>query len=162
MTPGTQDRRFKVSWSVSAHARRLLTLALAGLAVAVLTQRAAFAAAAAPAVVLLTAWRRDRPERIRVLLRPTTLRVHENEQAAIHAMIAGTGDFTVDLLLRPAEAVEMPDRARRAVTPAPGAAAPLAGPPAAWVALPIRDAAPRCRCRSWSGAGGAAGSAPRK
>ena len=111
MTAQPQDRKVRLSWSVSGHARRLLTLALAGLAVAVITQRPAFAAAAAPAVVLLTAWRRDRPERIGVSLRPTALRVFENEHAAIDATISGTGDFSVDLLLRPAEAVETPGRA---------------------------------------------------
>ncbi len=122
MTAQAQDRRVRLSWSVSGHARRLLTLALAALAVAVITQRAAFAAAAAPAVVLLTAWRRDRPERIGVSLRSTALRVYENEQAAINATISGTGGFSVELLLHPAKAVEMPDRATATATASAGTA----------------------------------------
>ena len=60
MTAQGRGRQVELSWSFSAHARRLLTLALSGLAVAVITQRPAFAAAAAPAMVLLAAWRRDR------------------------------------------------------------------------------------------------------
>jgi uncharacterized protein (DUF58 family) len=106
------DPQLPLSWSFSSHARRLLTFALAGLAVAVITQRPEFAAAAAPAVLLLTAWRRDRPERIGVSLRCSAIRVNENEQASIEATVSGSGEFSVDLLLRPAEGVEMPARAR--------------------------------------------------
>jgi uncharacterized protein (DUF58 family) len=117
---GTQDRKVKLSWSVSAHARRLLTFALAGLIVAVITHQAAFAAAAGPAVVLLTAWRRDRPAHILVGVRSTALRVNESEQAAVIVTITGTSGFSVDLLPRPADAVEMPDRAVLSATEVAG------------------------------------------
>jgi uncharacterized protein (DUF58 family) len=134
MTAQGRGRQVELSWSFSAHARRLLTLALSGLAVAVITQRPAFAAAAAPAMVLLAAWRRDRPEDIRVRLQLTAIRVYENEHSAIDATLGGTADFSVELLLHAADAVEMPDRPRvarpdasRAQTAAGGTAAGAAG-----------------------------------
>jgi len=117
---GTQDRKVKLSWSVSAHAQRLLTFALAGLIVAVITHRAAFVAAAGPAVVLLTAWRRDRPAHILVGVRSTALRVNEGEQAAVIVTITGTSGFSLDVLPRPADAVEMPDRAVLSATEVAG------------------------------------------
>ena len=46
-----------LSWRISGHARRLLTLAVAGLAIAVGTGRPEFAGLAAPAVLLLAAGR---------------------------------------------------------------------------------------------------------
>ena len=51
----------EVRWTLSRHARRLLTLAAAGLFVAVLTRRAEFAGLAAPALLLLGAGRPSRP-----------------------------------------------------------------------------------------------------
>ena len=55
---GSDDaREYRVSWSLSGHARRLLTLALAGLVIAALTGRPEFAGVAAPAVLLLATWR---------------------------------------------------------------------------------------------------------
>ncbi len=57
---------YRVSWSLSGHARRLLTLALTGLAAAVITGRAEFAGLAAPAVLLLAAWRPGRPATVTV------------------------------------------------------------------------------------------------
>jgi hypothetical protein len=46
----------KVRWTLSRHAGRLVTLALAGLVIAVISGRPEFAGAAAPAVLLLAAW----------------------------------------------------------------------------------------------------------
>jgi uncharacterized protein (DUF58 family) len=111
---GTEPHAGKtaLSWSYSSHARRLLSFALAGLVIAILTQRPVFAATAAPAAVLLTAFRRDRPARIGVIVRVSTLRVSENEQARIDVEITGAEGFTAELLLRPGGGVEMPERAR--------------------------------------------------
>ena len=52
-----------VRWGLSAHARRLVTLALAGLIIAIVTRRAEFAGLAAPALLLLATWRSDRAGR---------------------------------------------------------------------------------------------------
>ena len=49
-----------LSWSLTRHARRLLTLALAGLGIAIATGRPEFAGVAAPAVLLLATWHRQR------------------------------------------------------------------------------------------------------
>ena len=46
-----------LQWNLSRHARRLLTLALAGLALALVTRRPEFAGVAAPALLLLSPWR---------------------------------------------------------------------------------------------------------
>jgi hydroxymethylglutaryl-CoA lyase len=51
MAPARQPRPVQLSWAPSGHARRLLTLALAGLLIAVTTRRAEFAAAAGPVEV---------------------------------------------------------------------------------------------------------------
>jgi uncharacterized protein (DUF58 family) len=101
-----------LSWSYSSHARRLLTFALAGLAVAVVTQRPVFAAAAGPAILLLTAFRRDRPAGIGVSVRVSALRINENEQARIDVAITGAEGFSAELLLRPGGGVEMPENGR--------------------------------------------------
>ena len=65
--PGTsQARQARLAWSLSAHAQRLITLALAGLVIAVITRRPEFAGVAAPAVLLLAVRRPARPARIAV------------------------------------------------------------------------------------------------
>ena len=78
VTPG-HPQPVRLSWGPSGHAKRLLTLALAGLAIAVLARRAEFAAAAAPAVLLLATWRRDRPRSVLVSATLTARRMVEGE-----------------------------------------------------------------------------------
>jgi hypothetical protein len=53
-----------LSWNLTRHARRLLTLALAGLGIAIVTGRPEFAGAAAPPVLLLATWHRRRPAQV--------------------------------------------------------------------------------------------------
>jgi uncharacterized protein (DUF58 family) len=101
-------QQLKLSWSLSGHARRLLTLALAGLAVAVIARRPEFAAVAAPAMVLLAAWRPDQPGQISVGLRSTAGRAFEGEHAAIKVTVGDAGRFGVELLLHPGDAVGVP------------------------------------------------------
>ncbi|HWG02693.1 MAG TPA: DUF58 domain-containing protein [Trebonia sp.] len=78
-------------WTLSRHARRLLTLAAAGLFIAVLTGRPEFAGLAAPALLLLGAGRPARPATIGVRARPTATRLYEGELAAVD-VAADTGD----------------------------------------------------------------------
>jgi uncharacterized protein (DUF58 family) len=59
-------RQLPVRWSLSAHARRLVTLALAGLVLAIVSRRPEFAGLAAPALVLLATWRSDRGAQLAV------------------------------------------------------------------------------------------------
>ena len=104
--PGTsQPRQARLAWSLSAHAQRLITLALAGLVIAVITRRPEFAGVAAPAVLLLAARRPARPARIAVTASPSAAKLTEDEQAELTVTVAGQGEHSVDLLLRPRYAV---------------------------------------------------------
>jgi uncharacterized protein (DUF58 family) len=93
-------------WGLSAHARRLLTLGLAGLAIAVITRRAEFAGAAAPALLLLAAWRRARPGQIDAKVQARSARIFESEELIVDVTIAAQGDYDVELLIHPHESVE--------------------------------------------------------
>ena len=99
------------AWSLSPHARRLITLALTGLVIAVVTRRPEFAAVAAPAVLLLAARRPERPDRVTVTVRPTTAGLTEGEQAELDVTMTGQRDCSVDLVLQPRYAVvpDMPE-----------------------------------------------------
>jgi uncharacterized protein (DUF58 family) len=99
--PGTT----RLQWGLSRHARRLITLALAGLVVAVITRRAEFAGVAAPAALLLATWRQDRPEAVGLDLHLTTTRVVEREQVTVVAQAGGFGEHTVAMRLRPAHLI---------------------------------------------------------
>jgi uncharacterized protein (DUF58 family) len=94
----------RVSWSLSAHARRLLTLALAALVLAVITGRAEFAGLAAPAVLLLACWRARRPGRVQVTIQVSARQLVEGERAVIIAKVSGHGDLTVQARVQTAEA----------------------------------------------------------
>ncbi len=99
--PGTA----RLHWGLTRHARRLVTLALAGLVLAVLSRRAEFAAAAAPAVLLLVTWRQERPAAISLQVYLTGTRIVEGEQATVVARAGGTGRYTVRMELRPARLI---------------------------------------------------------
>ena len=76
-----------VRWRPSRHARRLLTLAAAGLLLATITRRPELAGVAAPALLLLGAARPPRPSRIGVRVRLTTTRLYEGELAAVDVAV---------------------------------------------------------------------------
>jgi uncharacterized protein (DUF58 family) len=84
-----------VSWALSGHARRLLTLALGGLVVAVITGRPEFAGVAAPAVLLLAAWRPGRPASVHLTIGVTAHQLVEGEQAAVVTVVTGHGDYAL-------------------------------------------------------------------
>jgi uncharacterized protein (DUF58 family) len=94
-----------LSWKISGHARRLLTLAVAGLVIAVLTGRPEFAGLAAPALLLLAAGRRGRPGQVEVTAGLTAARMVEGERAAVTLTVRGAHGYTVHLVLRPAHAI---------------------------------------------------------
>jgi uncharacterized protein (DUF58 family) len=102
MAPARQPRPVQLSWAPSGHARRLLTLALAGLLIAVTTRRAEFAAAAGPALLVLAGWRQDRPRSLRVSAALTTSRMIEGENGSVGVSVAGYGSNAVELRIRPA------------------------------------------------------------
>jgi uncharacterized protein (DUF58 family) len=77
-------------WRSSRHARRLLTLGLAGVFIAALARRPEFAGLAAPALLLLAAGRiQRRPPRITVRARPSSRRGFEDEVMALDVSIEG-------------------------------------------------------------------------
>ena len=87
----------ELRWRSSRHARRLLTLGLAGLFFAFLARRPEFVGLAAPALLLLAAGRaRRRPPRITVRAKPTTRRAFEGERLAVDVAVHITGDTTGD------------------------------------------------------------------
>ena len=91
-----------VTWAPSAHARRLLTLAAAGLVLAILTRRPEFAGLAAPALLLLATWRADRPGRLSVQIQSPRGRVVEGDAVPIGVALGGQDGFDAELEIVPA------------------------------------------------------------
>ena len=97
-TSPASGTELELHWRSSRHARRLLTLGLAGLFAAVLARRPEFAGLAAPALLLLVA---GRPPRITVSARPSTRRVFEGERLAVDVSAEGAGEGAVRWRLHP-------------------------------------------------------------
>jgi uncharacterized protein (DUF58 family) len=117
----TVPLRLELDWTVSRHARRLFDLALAGLALAVVTRRPELVAVAAPALVLLFVWRGPRPRAIEVSVRPSATRAYEGEQIAFEVTVSGQGGHAVELLLHPTDGAQAVRGADRAATGGDGA-----------------------------------------
>ncbi len=103
----TTPTEVQLDWGVSAHARRLFYLALVGLGLAVVTRRAELVGFAAPALVLLGAWRPPGPRRVRVTLRLSATRVYEGEQVAVDVEIEGQDGHGCEVLGNPSDGVQM-------------------------------------------------------
>ena len=97
-----------VRWSLSAHAQRLLTLALAGLVIAIISRRPEFAGAAAPAVLLLAGWPVRRPAAVTVSATVTAQQLVEGEQATVVARVSGQGGYRVQAAIIAAPAFSAP------------------------------------------------------
>ena len=100
----------EVQWRSSRHARRLLTLALAGVFVATLARRPEFAGLAAPALLLLAAGQGPgRLARVVVKVRPSAGRVFEGEVVAVDVAAdlgSRAADFAVRWTLHPGREVD--------------------------------------------------------
>jgi uncharacterized protein (DUF58 family) len=96
------QRSVAVNWRLSGLARGLVTLALAALALAVITRRAEFAGMAAPALLLLTPRQQNKPQSIGLTLTVAAGQVTETEQATVLAKVSGHGDATLQVVLHPA------------------------------------------------------------
>jgi uncharacterized protein (DUF58 family) len=95
-------REHELEWRSSRHARRLLTLSLAGVAVAMLAGRPEFVGVAAPALLLLAAGRtQPRPARIIVRVRLSAARALEGEAVALEVQAEGHGERRVHWMLYP-------------------------------------------------------------
>ena len=117
--PRMPGHELELHWRSSRHARRLLTLSLAGALIALLTGRPEFAGVAAPALLLLAAGRTQRrPARITVRLRLSAGRAFEGEAVALDVRADGHGDRDVRWTLYPGPEINPGD-----VTAADGAAA---------------------------------------
>jgi uncharacterized protein (DUF58 family) len=101
----------EVDWHLSRHARRLLTLGLAGLVTALITRRPEFAGLAAPALLLLAGARTPRPAGITVTATLSSVRVFEGERVRVD--LAVDGDQLATWLLRPGPVVEAVDGVTR-------------------------------------------------
>ncbi|HET7018103.1 MAG TPA: DUF58 domain-containing protein [Streptosporangiaceae bacterium] len=89
LSPGRQ--RLPIDWQLSGHARRLLTLAIAGLVITVISRRAEFAGLAAPALLLLAGRQADRPDSVNVEIEAPTAPLTESEPAEARIKITGLG-----------------------------------------------------------------------
>ena len=99
-----------VRWRTSRHARRLLTLALAGVFVATLARRPEFAGLAAPALLLLAAGQGQRRlVTLRVKVRASAGRAFEGEVVAVDVAAdlgSRAGDFAVRWTLHPGREID--------------------------------------------------------
>lgn len=91
-----------VAWRLSDHARRLITLAVAGLLAAVLARRPEFAGLAAPAVLLLLPGRAGRTGTVTITLARGTGRLTEGDQTAVMVKIGEVSGSTARIRLHPA------------------------------------------------------------
>jgi uncharacterized protein (DUF58 family) len=98
-------RRLPVHWSLSAHARRLLVLAVAGVVLAVLTRRAEFAGLAAPSLLLLATWQSDRNPEVALRIGLETASLVEGVSTALDVEIHGHEPFDARLLIEPSGTV---------------------------------------------------------
>jgi uncharacterized protein (DUF58 family) len=102
--PG-RAHRVRPAWAPSAHAHRLVTLALAGLIIAVITRRPEFAGVAAPAVLLLAVRRPKPPAEVGVDVRTSAAQLTEGEEAELVVTLTGTAGLSADLMIHPTYAV---------------------------------------------------------
>ncbi len=100
--PQAPARDLAVAWAPSAHARRLLTLAVAGLALAILTRRPEFAGLAAPALLLLATWRSERPGRLSLRIHNPRGRVIEGDAVPLGVALGGQDGYDAELEIVPA------------------------------------------------------------
>jgi uncharacterized protein (DUF58 family) len=119
-----QAPQLTLTWALSAHARRLLTLAMGGLLLAIVTRRPEFAGLAAPALLLLATWRSDRPARLRMRIRNPNLQVVEGDNVPFGVGIAGQAGYDAEVRLRPATQITAGPAAIRTAAAA-GTVAPV-------------------------------------
>jgi uncharacterized protein (DUF58 family) len=121
----------ELHWRSSRHARRLLTLSVAGVFIALLARRPEFAGVAAPALLLLggggSGRGQRRPARISVQVRPSATRAFEGELVALDVRAEGHGDSNVRWTLHPGTDIDPGD-----VTAADGAQARFTFTPERW------------------------------
>jgi uncharacterized protein (DUF58 family) len=101
----TSFRKLAVRWDLSAHARRLLTFALAGLVIAVATGRPEFAGIAAPALLLLATIRTHRPAQLGVRVSLGASQLIEGTESAVLVDVSAPAEFDADLRILPEDGI---------------------------------------------------------
>ena len=133
------SRQVPVRWRLSAHARRLVTLAMAGLAIAVVTHRPEYAGVAAPAVLLLVNWRGGRPAEVTIRVRQADSGYVEGLESAFHIDIGSHQRYDAEVRIVPGDGITAgPAVLVPALTPAaPGEAGGALPPPGRHLDLPF-------------------------
>jgi uncharacterized protein (DUF58 family) len=90
-------RHLPLRWGLSAHARRLVTLALAGLIIAIVTRRAEFAGLTAPALLMLATWRPGRAAELTVRVSLDTPTVVEGTEVLVTVELYGQDELDARL-----------------------------------------------------------------
>jgi uncharacterized protein (DUF58 family) len=103
----SDTQQLRVRWGLSSHAHRLITLALAGLVVAVITRRPEFAGLAAPAVLLLATWHADRPAELTVRVSPPAAQFVEGMDYAIRVTVAGHGGYDAEVSIEAGDSIDV-------------------------------------------------------
>jgi uncharacterized protein (DUF58 family) len=98
-------RQLPLRWTYSPHARRLLTLGLAGLVLAIVTRRPEFAGVAAPALLVLVTWPASRPDRAGLTVFLPAGPLVEGMEIMVRVTIAGTADFGATVEIEPVDGV---------------------------------------------------------
>jgi len=94
-----------VRWTYSPHARRLLTLGLAGLVLAIVTRRPEFAGVAAPALLVLVTWPADRRDRVSLTANLPAGPLIEGTEATVRVSISGSAAFAAAVEVEPVDGV---------------------------------------------------------
>ncbi len=100
-------RQIRVRWGLSSHAHRLITLALAGLVVAVITRRPEFAGLAAPAVLVLATWHADRPAELTVGVAAPAGQLVEGVDSGVRVTVTGQGGYDAEVSIEPGDSIEV-------------------------------------------------------
>jgi uncharacterized protein (DUF58 family) len=96
-------RHLPLRWGLSAHARRLVTLALAGLIIAIVTRRPEFAGLTAPALLMLATWRSDRAAELTARVSLDTPTVVEGTEVLVTVELYGHDELDARLVVDPGD-----------------------------------------------------------
>lgn len=98
-------RELPLEWGLAPHARRLLTLALAGLITAIITRRPEFAGLAAPALLVLATWPANRPDQARFTVNLPPAPLVEGSETPVRVVVLGNTNFGATLEIEPVDGV---------------------------------------------------------
>jgi uncharacterized protein (DUF58 family) len=96
-----------VRWGLSVHARRLVTLAVVALIIAIVTERAEFAGLAAPALLMLATWRSGRSDELTVRVNLDASTLVEGTDAVVTIELHGHDRFDALLTVEPGDHIRV-------------------------------------------------------